>query len=144
MCQVRSTPCNSGMPKTQWHASKICQLRRRSPGQFYRLSFITTTQFLTSMAIACIPVTSKLSSRPSPPRPHTTWTQTASQPPNTTDPHSLSSLLDTAKSFLLKFNIQNLCHTLRFSVFRVQTTSDRLSTIMLVVDAVVTSFSSSF
>ena len=51
----------------------------------------------------------------SPPRPHTIWAQTASQPPTTTELHSLSSLLRTVQSFLSMSNIQNLCHTLRSS-----------------------------
>ena len=97
-------------------------------------------------------LTSELSRRPSPPRPHTTWTQTASQPPtttdpqslSTTDPQSLSSLFDTAKFFLSRFNIQNLCHALGLLVLRAQTISYRLSKIMLVLDAVVAGNSSSF
>ena len=67
MRQVRSTACKSRMSKTQWQAPKMCQLRWSSPGQFYRLSFVSTTtpttQFLTSMPIArheanhtCLPV----------------------------------------------------------------------------------------
>jgi len=156
MRQVRSSACKSGMSKTQWHASKICQLQRSSPCQLYRLFFITATtaQFVTSMAIACheanhtcLPVASKLisefSSRPSLPRPHRTWTQTASQPPTTTDLQFLISLLDTVKSFLSMFNIQNLCHTLRSLVLRVQKTSDRISKIMVVLDAIVICFSTS-
>ena len=67
----------------------------------------------------------------SPLRLHTTWAQTASQPPTTTDLHCLSSLLRTIESSLSMSNIQNLCHTLRSSVLRLQTTSDRLSKITL-------------
>jgi len=40
------------MKKTHWHASKMHQLRQNPPGQFYQLSFILTTQQLTSMATA--------------------------------------------------------------------------------------------
>jgi hypothetical protein len=79
----------------------------------------------------------------SPPRLHTTRVQTASQLLTTTDPQSLSSLLDTVKSFLSLFNIKNLCHTLRPLVLRLQTTSDRLSKIMLGLDDDVACFSSS-
>lgn len=56
----------------------------------------------------------------SPPRLHTTWAQIESQPPTKTDPQSHGSLLDTVKSFLSVFNIQNICHTLRSLVLRLQ------------------------
>ena len=46
----------------------------------------------------------------SPPRLHTTSVQTASQLLTSTDPQSLSSLLDTVKSFISLFNIKNLSH----------------------------------
>jgi len=38
--------------KTHSHTSKMHQLRRNPPAQFYRLSFTSTTQHLTSMASA--------------------------------------------------------------------------------------------
>jgi len=109
----------------------MCQLRRSSPGQFYRLSLAAAAaaaQFLILVAIVrheanhtCLTIqanslqSSQAAGVTSPP--HTTWTQTASQPPTTTDPQFLSYLLDTAKSFLSKFNIQNLCHTLHSLFF---------------------------
>jgi hypothetical protein len=49
-------------------------------------------------------------------------------------------LLDTVKSFLSMFNIQNPCHTLRSLALRVRKTSDRLSKIMLLLDAIVTCY----
>ena len=142
MRQVRLTACKSGMPKPNGTPPKCVNCGRSSPGQFYRLSFIsssssssstttttTTTQSLISVAIVRheayhtgLPVqasslqSSQAAGVTSPP--HTTWTQTAYQPPTTTDPQSLSSLLDSAKSFLSKFNIQNLCYTLRSLVLR--------------------------
>jgi hypothetical protein len=52
-------------------------------------------------------------------------------------------LLDTVKSFLSMFNIQNPCHTLRLLVLQVQKTSDRLPKATVVLDATVAYFSSS-
>jgi hypothetical protein len=49
-------------------------------------------------------------------------------------------LLDTVKFFLSMFNIQNLCHTVRSSVLRGQKTSDHISKIMVVLDAIVACF----
>ena len=67
------------------------------------------------------------------PRPLTTWTQTASQPPTAADLQSVSSMLDTVKFFLSVFNIQNLCDMLSPLVLRFQKASDPLSRIILVL-----------
>ena len=78
----------------------------------------------------------------SPLRPHTR-AQNESQSPATTDPQSLSSLLDIIKSSLSVFNIQDLCQTPRSLVLEFHTTSDLLSKIMVVLDAIVSCSSSS-
>jgi hypothetical protein len=54
---------------------------------------------------------------------------------------SLSALrLTPYKSFLSKFNIHNLCRTLRSLVLLFQTTNERFSKIMAVLGAVVVGF----
>ena len=79
----------------------------------------------------------------SPSRRHKTWAQAASHPITPTDPQSLSSVLENVKSILAMSDIQKLCQTLRSLVLELQTTSDPLSNIMVVLDAVVTCSSSS-
>ena len=48
MHQVRSTTCNVGVQKKTTARLQMRQLRRCPPGQIFRLSFISTTQLLTS------------------------------------------------------------------------------------------------
>jgi len=54
------------------------------------------------------------------------------------DPQSLNSVLETVKSILAMFDIPKLCQTLLSLVPQLQMTSDPLSKIMVVLDAVVT------
>ena len=74
---------------------------------------------------------------------HKTRTQAASQPTTPMDPQSLNSVLETVKSILAMFDIPKLCQTLLSLVPQLQMTSDPLSKIMVVLDAVVTWFSGS-
>jgi hypothetical protein len=69
---------------------------------------------------------------------HKTWAQTASQPTTPMDPQSLNSVLETVKSIHAMFDVPKLCQTLRSLVLQLQMTSDPLSKIMVVLDAVVT------
>jgi len=66
------------------------------------------------------------------PRLHKTWAQAASQPATPTDPHSVRPVLETVKSILAVFDIQNLCETVRALVLQLQTISVPLSKIMVV------------
>ena len=74
---------------------------------------------------------------------HKTWAQTASQPTTPMDPQSLNAVFETVKSILAMFDIPKLCQTLLSLVLQLQTTSDPLSKIMVVLDAVVAWFLSS-
>jgi hypothetical protein len=76
-------------------------------------------------------------------QPHTTWAQTASQPPASSDMHSLSSLISTLKSFLSMFNLQNICQSVRSLFLQLQTTKDPFSKLMLVLDATIACFTNS-
>jgi hypothetical protein len=74
--------------------------------------------------------------------PHTTWAQTASQPPASANARSLSSdwILEIFSSV---FNIPNIYQTSRSLVLQLQNTSDPLSKLMLVLDAIVACFPNS-
>jgi hypothetical protein len=75
-----------------------------------------------------------LKSMTSPRRPHATWDQTAPHPPPKTDPQSFSSSLVAAKTLSTLFNIQNTSHSLRSLALQLQTISDPLSKVMLVLE----------
>ena len=60
----------------------------------------------------------------SPPRPHKTWAQAASQPTTPMDPQSHISVPETVKSILAMFDFQKLCQTLCSLVLQLQTTCD--------------------
>lgn len=76
----------------------------------------------------------------SPRRPHATWAQTASQPPPKTDPLSLSSFVWNSENF--SHSVQQSKHVpdLTFIILQLQTNSDTISKVMLVLDTVVACF----